>query len=508
MSGAAVAAPVVLPLLAAAVVMVAYRSPRAQRVAGVGGAFALFAAALVLFTSVWRNGALTVHMGSWPAPFAITLVADTLAGVMVLVASLIGAAVAVYSLAEVDPRRLDMGYFGYLMVLLAGVNGAFLTADLFNLYVCFEVMLMASFVLMVLGGDSRQKEGGLKYVTLNLVSSALFLAGVGIVYGAAASLNLGELASRMPMVAAQRPELVAALAGLLLVAFGIKAALFPLYFWLPASYHTPPVAVSAVFAGLLTKVGVYALIRVFSVVFVGQRGLFSVLLVVSVLTMIFGVLGAVAQFHVRRILSFHIISQIGYIVLGLALLSSDEAGVRRLALAAAVFYIVHHILVKTNLFLIAGVIRRLGGTEELGPLGGLGSAAPWLAALFLVPAASLAGIPPLSGFWAKLAVIQAAVDARSWLAVAAALLAGLLTLISMTKIWNEAFWKDAPSTGPAPRPAADLWVMVVPIAVLAVLTVVIGCAPQPLFEIADRVASELLDLGGYVAMVGSPGGAR
>lgn len=506
MNGAVVTAPIALPLLAAALVMIWYRSPNVQRAVGIVGALALFGASAALFTLVWRDGTLAVHVGGWPPPFAITLVADTLGAVMVLVASLVGALVAFYSLAEVDPARLEMGYFAYLMVLLAGVNGAFLTADLFNLYVCFEVMLMASFVLMVLGGDSQQKEGGLKYVTLNLLSSALFLAGVGIVYGATASLNLGELATRMPLVAAERPELVAALAGLFLVAFGIKAALFPLYFWLPASYHTPPVAVSAVFAGLLTKVGVYALIRVFSTVFVDLHGLFDIVLVMAILTMIFGVLGAVAQFHVRRILSFHIISQIGYIVLGLALLSSGDASVRRLALAASVFYIVHHILVKANLFLIAGVIRRAGGTEELGELGGLSAAAPWLAALFLIPAASLAGIPPLSGFWAKLAVIQAAVDARAWVAVAAALAAGLLTLVSMTKIWNEAFWKDAPRSEPRPLAGNGLRLMVAPIVVLALLTVLIGLVPQPLFEIADRAAAELLNHGDYLRAVGAAGG--
>jgi multicomponent Na+:H+ antiporter subunit D len=394
------------------------------------------------------------------------------------------------------------------MVLLAGVNGAFLTADLFNLYVCFEVMLMASFVLMVLGGDRYQKEGGLKYVTLNLLSSALFLAAVGIVYGATATLNLAELAVRVPLVAGERPELVAALAGLFLVAFGIKAALFPLYFWLPASYHTPPVSVSAVFAGLLTKVGVYALIRVFSAVFVDLRWLFSLLVGIAVLTMISGVLGAVSKFHIRRILSFHIVSQIGYMVLGLALVSSADPVVRRLALAAAVFYIAHHILVKTNLFLIAGVIRRLGGTEDLGPLGGLSLHTPWLAALFLIPAASLAGIPPLSGFWAKLAIIQASVDAGAWIAVGAALLAGLLTLLSMTKIWNEAFWKEAPEATSPQDWHRTIWPMIVPIVILAMLTVTIGLAPQPLFAVADRAAAELLDLEAYRATLGLLGGGQ
>jgi multicomponent Na+:H+ antiporter subunit D len=503
-----VIAPIVLPLLAAAIVFIGFRFLPVQRAAGLGGAIGLLIAGIALAASVWRSGPCAVHIGGWPPPFAITLVADTLAALMVALTSIVGAAVAFYSLSEVEDSRLEMGYFGLLMVLLAGVNGAFLTADLFNLYVCFEVMLMASFVLMVLGGDRHQKEGGLKYVTLNLVSSALFLAGVGIVYGATSTLNLSELAARMPIVAAEQPEVGVALAGLFLVAFGIKAGLFPLYFWLPASYHTPPVAVSAVFAGLLTKVGVYALIRVFSSVFVDVDGLFEVLVVVAMLTMVSGVLGAVAQFHIRRILSFHIISQIGYMVLGLGLLASDDPSVRRLALAAAVFYIAHHILVKTNLFLIAGVIRRLRGTEELGPLGGLASSKPWLAALFLIPAASLAGIPPLSGFWAKLAVIKAAVLAQAWFALAAALFAGLLTLLSMTKIWNEAFWKNAPEERPEQATGKKMWPLVLPIVVLATLTVAIGLAPQGLFAVADRAAVELLDLESYRSVIDLEGLGR
>jgi multicomponent Na+:H+ antiporter subunit D len=498
----AVIAPILLPLVAGAAVMIGFRSIRFQRAIGVAGAVSLLASSMLLFGSVWRDGTHAVHVGGWPPPFAITLVADTLASLMVLLASIIGAAVAFYSLAEVESKRLEMGYFALLMVLLAGINGAFLTADLFNLYVCFEVMLMASFVLLVLGGGRRQMEGGLKYVTLNLVSSALFLAGAGIVYGAAHSLNLADLAVRMPEVAAQQPALAAALAGLFLVAFGIKAALFPLNSWLPASYHTPPAAVSAVFAGLLTKVGVYALIRVYSVVFVDVPGVFQILLVMAVLTMVAGVLGAVAQFHVRRILSFHIVSQIGYMVLGLALLGVNDDSVRRLALAAAVFYVAHHILVKTNLFLIAGVIRRHGGTEDLGPLGGLKKQAPWLAALFLIPAASLAGIPPLSGFWAKLGIIRATVEAGAWTALAAALFAGLLTLLSMTKIWNEAFWKDAPPEAPAVSSTRHPAAMVVPIVLLAALTMAIGLAPQPLYAVADRVAAELLDIDAYRAAAG------
>ncbi|MEZ4385975.1 MAG: proton-conducting transporter membrane subunit, partial [Candidatus Krumholzibacteriia bacterium] len=301
----------------------------------------------------------------------------------------------------------------------------------------------------------------------------------------------------------QHPDLVAAVAGLFLVSFSLKAGLFPLYFWLPSSYHTPPVAVSAIFAGLLTKVGVYALIRMFTLVFVGVGGSHLLLLVMATVTMIVGVLGAVSQYQVRRILSFHIISQIGYMVVGLGLLASPDPDVRRLGLVAAVFYVAHHIIVKTNLFLIGGVMRRLLGTEELREMGGLYHGRPWLAALFLVPALSLAGIPPLSGFWAKLAVFRASLLAEAWWVVAAAILAGMLTLMSMVKIWNEAFWKAAPAAPDPARPASPrpLALLVVPAVGLALITILIGLFPGWLFGLADRAATELLDPTPYLDAV-------
>jgi multicomponent Na+:H+ antiporter subunit D len=360
-------------------------------------------------------------------------------------------------------------------------------------------------VLLALGGERPQMEGALKYVTLNLVSSAVFLAAVGLLYGLTGTLNLAHLAVVTPGVTAAHPELLTAIAGLFLVSFSIKAGLFPLYYWLPSSYHTPPVAVSAVFAGLLTKVGVYALIRVFTLVFGELASTHRILLVMAALTMVAGVMGAVSQYHVRRILSFHIISQIGYMVMGLGLLASGDPAVQRLGLLAAVFYIAHHIIVKTNLFLIVGVVRRLRGTEELKRMGGLYKQAPWLAALFAVPALSLAGIPPLSGFWAKLAMIRAGLQASEWLVVAAAIAAGMMTLMSMVKIWNEAFWKAQPEDGAQPDSLPTngrLALLLAPAVALAVLTLLIGLFPGVLFEVAGRAAGELLDPAAYLEAVG------
>jgi multicomponent Na+:H+ antiporter subunit D len=356
-------------------------------------------------------------------------------------------------------------------------------------------LLIASFVLLALGGERAQLEGALKYVTLNLISSAIFLAAVGILYGLVGTLNMADL--HIQLNASPHAGLVKTLAILFMIAFGIKAAIFPLFFWLPSSYHTPPVAVSAIFAGLLTKVGVYTLIRVFTLLFVQDVAYtHTLLLILSGLTMLTGVLGAASQNEFRRILSFHIISQIGYMVMGLALFTP-------LALAGSIFYITHHIVVKTNLFLVSGVVHRLRGTYQLKELGGIYRLYPLLGLLFLIPAFSLAGVPPLSGFWAKFILIRAGLENEQYLIVATALVVGLLTLFSMTKIWAEVFWKAAPESEPdrLNPPLARLPLLILPVVALAAITVVIGLFSEPFFVLASRAAEQLLDPTDYIEAV-------
>ncbi|MDT7948365.1 MAG: Na+/H+ antiporter subunit D [Thermoflexus sp.] len=477
--------PILIPFLSAVATLLAWGQRPFQRATGVLGTVGLLGAGVMLLDSVWRDGIQTLQVGNWPAPFGITLYADLFSAAMVILAGLIGLAVAVYSLGSMDADRERFGYYAIFHILLMGVCGAFLTGDIFNLYVWFEVMLIASFVLMVLGGERAQLEGGIKYVTLNLMASALFLAAVGILYGVTGTLNMADLAHRLGRMSA--PGLTTALALMFLVAFGIKAAVFPLFFWLPASYHTPPVAVSALFSGLLTKVGVYALIRVFTRLFVQDVGYtHTLILVIAGLTMITGVLGAVAQTEVRRILSFHIISQIGYMVMGLGMLTP-------LALGGAIFYIIHHIIVKTNLFLISGMVLHLRGTHQLKNLGGLYRAYPGVSFLFLIPALSLAGLPPLSGFFAKLALVRAGLETGQFAIVAVALGVSLLTLFSMMKIWNEAFWKPSGEDDPPPTRSVPtaLWL---PTAGLALLTILVGLAAGPLLVFSMRAAEQLLGM--------------
>jgi multicomponent Na+:H+ antiporter subunit D len=341
-------------------------------------------------------------------------------------------------------------------------------------------MLMASFGLLVRGQTKPQFDAAVKYVVINLLATLLFLLGLGLLYGLTGTLNMAHLHHKIAQHEAG--GLLTAVAYVFLAAFGIKAGIFPLFSWLPASYHTPPVAISAFFAGMLTKVGVYALIRVFSIVFHHDNAaIHGPLLVIAGLTMVSGVLGAAAKNEFRRILSFHIISQVGYMVLGLALWSP-------LALTGAIFYLVHHMIVKANLFLVSGLGRDLTGTMTLKDMGGIFTTRPLVAALFFIPAFSLAGFPPLSGFWAKLLVIQSSLQAQHYLLAALAVAVGLMTVYSMVKIWIEAFWK------PAPRPAAvpsrrklSAWKMA-PVCALALLTLLIGLGAEPVYRLASAAA--------------------
>jgi multicomponent Na+:H+ antiporter subunit D len=494
--------PLLVPFGTAILILLVPRNRTVQRWISLAGAALLLAVAIGLLASVWRDGIQSVQMGNWEAPFGITIVADLLGALMVLLTGLMGLAVTFYSLFSIDEDREHFGYHALLHMLLMGVCGAFLTGDMFNMFVWFEVMLISSFVLLALGGERGQIEGAIKYVTLNLLSSAFFLSALGILYGLAGTLNMAQLALRLEEINA--PGLVTLVSVMFMMSFSIKAAMFPLFFWLPSSYHTPPIAVSAFFAGLLTKVGVYALIRVFTLMFVQDPGYThtTLLLPLAGFTMVTGVLGAAAQNEVRRILSFHIVSQIGYMVMGLALFTP-------LALAGSVFYIAHHIIVKTNLFLVGGVMNRLGGSYELDDLGSLYRHYPMLGVLFLVPALSLAGVPPLSGFWAKLVLIRAGLEVEQYGIVAAALVVGLLTVYSMTKIWARAFWKDAP-TDPFPVDRSTrrgALALMIPVSVLALLTVVIGLAAEPVYQLAERSAAELLDRTAYIAAVLGEGAA-
>ena len=487
--------PIIVPLAGAILCMLFRKSPAMQKGIAVVVSVLILLAALCLMAHTIDGTIAVMNVGNWDAPFGITLVVDMLSSVMLVLAGLLAVAISIYACFDLDEPRIQFGFFPLMLILLMGVNGAFVTGDLFNLYVWFEVLLTASFILLALGGERPQLEGSIKYVALNLLSSALFLAGIGILYGMAGTLNMAELA--VVVQQGERGGLVTMVAVMFMMAFGIKAGMFPLYFWLPASYPTPPAAVTALFSGLLTKVGVYSLIRVFTLIFcTDPEFLHSLILIGAGLTMLSGVLAAASHYEIRKILAVHIVSQIGYVVMGLGLFT-------HLALAGTIIYLAHIIIVKTNLFLVAGAVRRLKGTYELNQLGGLYKERPGLSILFLVSAMSLAGVPPLSGFFAKLTLIIAGLQKEAWLIVAVALAVSLLTLYSMTKIWAYAFWKPAPNELPDLDPMAPAaWAAFLsPMIGFTVITIAIGIFAGPVFDYAQDAAGQLMDPSGYIHAV-------
>ena len=342
-------------------------------------------------------------------PLGITLVVDRLSALMLVVSSIVLLAVVFYAIGQGirdgDERQPVSIFLPTYLALSAGVCNAFLAGDLFNLFVGFEVLLAASFVLLTIGASTERVRVGISYVMVSMVSSVIFLIGIALVYAATGTLNMAEVAVRLDGVAAGTRS---ALFAVLLVAFGIKAAVFPLSTWLPDSYPTAPAPVTAVFAGLLTKVGVYAIIRAHTLLF-PDGGLDRMLLVAALLTMIVGILGAIAQSDIKRLLSFTLVSHIGYMVFGVALSS-------QLGLSGAIYYVAHHILVQTTLFLVVGLIERQAGASTLQRLGGLAAASPLLAFVFVVPALNLGGIPPFSGFIGKVALLEAGAQNGSVLA--------------------------------------------------------------------------------------------
>jgi multicomponent Na+:H+ antiporter subunit D len=519
--------PVVLPLMGAGACLVLGRSARAQRVISLVVLGTVVVVAAVLLYSAHTEGPQAVALGGWPAELGISLVADRLSALMLLVSATVTFLVLAYSLGQgvVEYGRdtpLSV-YFPTFLVLSAGVSNAFLAGDLFNLYVGFEILLTASFVLITVGGTGPRVRAGTTYVVVSLLSSMLFLVALAGVYAATGSVGMAEVAVRLQTV----PEGVRLLLQLLLLlVFAVKAAVFPLSAWLPDSYPTAPAPVTAVFAGLLTKVGVYAIIRAQTLLF-PDSPLGDLLLWAALATMVVGILGAVAQSDIKRMLSFTLVSHIGYMVFGIALASE-------LGLTGAVFYVVHHITIQTALFLVVGLIELRGGSTAMDRLGGLARAAPVLSVMFFVPAMNLAGIPPFSGFLGKVALLQAGVRDGSWLAwlvVGGATVTSLLTLYALAKTWNRAFWKpvserDEPSQTPFDpdwargTKSGERWDtgvlsrttrlparMATPAFALVAITCLLTVVAGPLYDVSTAAAHELRDRTGYVAEVLGPDAA-
>ncbi len=496
-----VAVLVVGPLLAAMVALWFKNHATTRDVVTIATLAVLTGLAGFLLAAVNQDGAVVLRVGGWHPELGIVLVADLFASLILLVSLITILMVEIYAIGQrrtqwgADPRVASP----VLLVLTAGVSLAILTGDLFTLFVAFELILVSSYVLLTHQGRRAQIRSGMTYVVMNLFASTLFLFGVAYVYAATGTVNLALLAERIPDL---DDGARLGIGVWFLVVFGTKAAIFPLFSWLPDSYPTAPTTITAVFAGLLTKIGVYALIRFNTLT--GMDDLGPLILTVAGVTMLVGVAGALAQDDVKRILSFHIVSQIGYMLMGLGLFS--VAGV-----AGAILFLIHQIPIKTVLFLVGGLIEEEAGTSALDRVGGLAAIRPLMALLFALPALSLAGLPPFSGFVAKLALIDAGVAGGATAIVVVALVGSALTLLSMTKIWLGVFWGDpvvAVEAGGGSRRsrltihhAHGRRLMFGATGIVVSVTLAIALLAGPLWDLSEQAAEQLVDPAVYISEV-------
>ncbi|MBL1218223.1 MAG: Na+/H+ antiporter subunit D [Planctomycetes bacterium] len=460
---------------------------------------------IYLLLEVRAHGTIFVsQMSDWPAPFGISIVFDGLSGLLVAASSMVALGCYIHSFSLMHPMTQRRYFHPLIQLLMFGVNLSFLTGDLFNLFVSFEIMLMASYAMLTLGAERRQLTQAYKYILLNLIASTVFVIAAGLVYGLMGTLNMADLARIVAEKTAPGgeglPAGFTAVSVMMLLVFGLKGAIFPLWFWLPDTYYTCPISIAAMFSGMLTKVGVYALARTFPLIFAHGAGHSMIMVIFAIsaaFTMFLGVLGAVSNHEVRRILAIHVISQVGYMVFGIALMTP-------IALAGCLFYMIQHMVVKSALFLCCGIMERYAGTDDLYKMGGLLKRDRLLAVLFFVAAMSLVGLPPLSGFFGKLVIIQEGWHIHWWLSVLG-LATGALTLLSMLKIWSYGFWNPpkgqhvvVPTGAPRPRMLKSGYFGVT----LLVLTALfLGFGAQPVYDIAFQAGEQLTNPRAYISAV-------
>jgi multicomponent Na+:H+ antiporter subunit D len=505
---------VMIPLIGSAVALMFRNRRKTQVLISVVALTAVTVISAVLLAAVDQSGTIVVELGGWSPPWGIVLVVDRLSAIMLLIAALMLLGVLIFAIGQgiVDGDRetpVSIFHPTYL-VLAAGLFDAFVAGDLFNMYVGFEMLLASSYVLLTLGGTGARIRAGVTYIVISLMSSLLFVAAIALIYGATGTVTIALVADRvrdLPM------EVQAILCAALLLGFAVKAAVFPLSFWLPDSYPTAPAPVTAVFAGLLTKVGVYAIIRTDTLIF-KEVPLATPLMVIAFLTLLIGIFGAVAQADIKRLLSFTLVSHIGYMIFGIAV--GGVAGT-----AATIYYIVHHIVVQTTLFLTTGLVERIGGTTSISRLGGILKASPIVGVLFFIGAMNLGGIPPFSGFLGKIGLFQAGValgDPLSYILIAAGAATSLLTLYALARVWNMGFWRGQDEVAGYSSPLLDQLAespedsgsvdtktisrpMIGATTGMVALTLALTVFAGPLFGLATRAAENIEDPDNYITAV-------
>ncbi len=479
-----------LMLVAGAVAVILRGRPRPQMMVAVASLGLLVLVDALLVARVTDSGPFTMMMGGWLPPFGIAFTVDIAGATLALTAAVIGLSAATFVALAQDAVAVRHGFFPFLLMLMAGVSGSFLTGDLFNLYVWFEVLLISSFGLLVVGGMPAQLDGAVKYGILNLIATTLFLIAVGLLYGTLGTLNMADIAVKLSGGAVKGP--IATIAALFLMAFAMKAAAFPLNAWLPAAYHTPRLVVSAVFGGLLTKVGIYALVRVLAMLMPAERDwLATPLAIIAGATMLVGAFGALAEGSMRRMVGYLVISGVGVLLAGLAV--GSEA-----ALSGVVAYAIHSMLTTAALYLAIGLAEEATGSARLADAGGLWKATPALGVITLMLLFAISGLPPFSGFWPKAMLVEAALADQAPVLAGLILVTGFLNTMAAGRVFLFAFWRPAPAGAVRLRPDSGV---LVPVVGLVVLVTLLGVQPEPLIGVARAGGIGLANPAAYITAV-------
>lgn len=482
--------PMILPILAGVLLIFLRTYGRIQAWTSIIVMLIVAGSAAFLLATIQTEGIMRLDFGGWLPPFGISFVADSFAVLLVLTASIVAVICLLHAMVSTSKELVTMYFYPTVMFLLAGVNGSFLTGDLFNLFVCFEVMLLSSYLLLTLGGTKRQLREALKYVSINIVSSWFFLIGIAYLYGAVGTLNFAQISVRVAENG-QGP-LLTTISIVFLIVFSLKAGLL-LYFWLPGSYSSPPVVTSALFGALLTKVGIYSLFRMFTLIFYHKPEItHTVIAVMAILTLIGGSIGAIAYNDIRKIAAYNVVIAVGFIMAGLAIATPN-------AIEGAIFYLLHDIVVKALLFLLIGTVILLTGTAQIGKMSGIIRNYPVLGWSFFIAMLSLAGIPPLSGFVGKILLSQGAIETESYVLLAAALGSSLFVLYSLLRIFKNCFWGETIVSKEAQVPLRQGFL--IPCLLLVVLTIGMGFGAEGLALYVSDAANTLMNPAIYIDAV-------
>ncbi|WP_257346127.1 Na+/H+ antiporter subunit D [Pseudalkalibacillus decolorationis] len=482
--------PILIPLLAGAILVFWRKKLMVVRVGAQLVTIINLIVSSYMAYVILQDGPLILETGGWMAPYGIILVGDGLSIVLVVTTNIIAVASAFYAPNSLDKGREEHYFYTFFLMLIAGVSGAFLTGDIFNLFVFFEVLLMASYGMIVLGGTKEQLRESIKYVLLNLFSSILFVTTVSFLYSVTGTINMAQLSERVGQV--NQDGILTTIAILFFVVFATKGALFPLYFWMPHSYTKPPAVISALFGALLTKVGIYSILRVFTLIFIGNIDYTHTFFIfLAGFTLLFGVAGALSTNNIKLIIAYNIIPAIGFMVMGIGIFTD-------LSVAGAVYYLIHDMIIKAALFFLVGAIAIAAGTSDLRKISGLIKHYPLLGWLFFIACITLAGIPPFSGFIGKLLLLKSAFANENFIVAGIGLLASLLILISVIRIFVQGFWGESMSLPTEKRSIKPLYF---PISFLLFFSILLGVGAEWFLPHIQQIGVDLMNPSGYVDAV-------